>query len=211
MLALTALLSLVAFVSADQTFSLTAKGGLIDFPVNVNNNQLVLNTGSSATFTLEEPAGYISTSGGYITITPDQGLVLKDKSDASNSLGVVDGTLRVGNAGATGSTSFYACPNGDLYTIFTFECDNGTLVELYTGTGGSSESTSAETSTESTSEAPVSSLTEASTTTAEPVTSETSAESSSTAVPDVTTTFVAGAAQAKVAAGVIAAAGAFLL
>lgn len=226
MLAYAALLTLASLVAAD--FNLVATGGSLSYPVNVDGSKLVLNGGSSASFNLEEPAGYLSTSGGYATATPNEGVVLNDKGDASSNWGFVDGKLRLGAGATGGSTDFYACPSGDSYTIWTFSSDGCVLVSITQGDATAPASTSAapETSTaapETSTAAPETSSAAPETTSAAPETTSAAPETSSEApttlasstvtseVPSVTSSFVAGAGQAKIAAGAIAAVGAFLL
>lgn len=237
------LLTLAAYVAADQTFSLTAVGNSVNFPVQLDNDRLVLNTGSAATFNLEEPAGYISASGGssdnYLTSTPQYGLVLRSKGEASSAWGYIDGHLRL-NAGNV--NSFYACPlSDDTYYINGSPClEGGEEVSLNLdgssdNTSTTSEASSSTTSEDSSTTPEASSSTESITETsseAEPTTSTpvgynsttTEEHTSSTLVTitscsdDACTSSVApsvtpvnAGAQAKVAAGAFAAAAALLL
>lgn len=127
MFQLATLLSLAAFVVADQTFQLTAVGNNINSPVQLDGNRLVLNQGGPLTLHLQEPDGYLSVEGQsgdvYLTSTPKDGIVLKSKADASSAWGLVDGHLRLN---AAGINKLYACPDGDnKYYINGVVCPNG--------------------------------------------------------------------------------------
>ena len=127
MFQLATLLSLAAFVVADQTFQLTAVGNNINSPVQLDGNRLVLNQGGPLTLHLQEPDVYLSVEGQsgdvYLTSTPKDGIVLKSKADASSAWGLVDGHLRLN---AAGINKIYACPDGDnKYYINGVVCPNG--------------------------------------------------------------------------------------
>lgn len=232
------LLTLAAYVAADQTFSLTAVGDTVNFPVQLDNDRLVLNAGSGASFNLEEPAGYVSAIGRdneqYLTSTPQYGLVLRDKGDASSAWGFIDGHLRL-NAGNV--NSFYACPNGDegtSYYISGTPCNEGgeqvnlNIDGAVVSTSSEAPATSSETPVEPSSEAPADTTSEApveptseaptnGTTTEEhtlstlvTITSCSDEVCTSSAVPPSVSP-ENGGAQAKIAAGALAAAAALLL
>lgn len=216
MLYIATLLSLAAYVVADETFQLTAKGSSIDTPVTVSGSKITLKNGDVATFTLLTPAGYLEVNGEYVTSTPDQGLVLKDQSDASSAWGVDNNKLRLG---ATGSgNNFYACPDGDSYFIQGFSCTGGEAVDLVVG-AASAESTT----TTSSSAAPETSSSAPETTSSAPVTTSSAPETSSAPASSLTTivssssaaanvtSFENGAGQMKAAAGALVAIGAMLL
>lgn len=234
MLYIATLLTLAAYVAADETFQLTAKGSTLDTPVTISGTKLTLKNGSVGTFTLETPAGYLEVDGKYVTSTPNEGLVLKDKADASSSWGYEDNKLRLG---ATGSgNDFYACPDGDSYYLQGFSCTGGEQVDLYIGDAAAAESTTTAATTSAapetssatpettTSEAPETTTSEApETTSAAPETTSAAPETSSAPASSFTTivsssssaanvtSFENGAAHMKAAAGAFVAIGALLL
>lgn len=221
------LLTLAAYVAADQTFSLTAVGKTLNFPVQLDNDRLVLKTGNAVTFNLEEPSGYVSVVGRrgetFLTSTPQYGLVLRSKNDASSAWGFIDGHLRL-NAGTV--NSFYACPDrdGEHYYINGSPCnEGGEQVDLNVdgavtpSSSAAPESSAAPvTSSAAPSSIPVSSTATNGTVTEKhtsstlvTVTSCSDQVCTSTPAPSITP--VNGGSQAKVAAGALAAAAALLL
>lgn len=133
------LLSLAAYVAADQSFQLNAKGKSINSQVTFSDNKVTLENGDVATINLEEPSGYAGVSGKYLE-NSENGIVLADKGDSSKDWGVSDGVFRFA---AGGSDSFYACPASKGYTLQTYTCDGGEEVTLTPSSGESTSSTSA--------------------------------------------------------------------
>lgn len=135
----TAFVTLAAAVAADQTFSLTAKGGKIEQPVNVDSDGVFyLGKGKTATFKLEEPSGYMSVDGKYVSLEQDIHEVTNN-SQRSKDFGVENNQLRSGPS--EDKFDFYACPSGsDVYTLKIYQADNCQKIGLYLA--GASESTS---------------------------------------------------------------------
>lgn len=226
MLSYTALLSLAALAVAE-SFTLTAVGDNINSEVTYSGSLLTLKDGSVATFNLEQPAGYLDVNGQYVASTPDKGLTLTDKSDASSAWGYVDNKLRLNAAGS--QNKFYACADGSAYKLSGIPGDGCTQVDLYLGNSAPASSSEAPASSSaapaSSSEAPATSSEAPASTTLAPASSEAPATTTDVSSTLVTVTscsegcsksatvssFEAGAGQAKMAAGALVAVGALLL
>lgn len=209
MLALTALLSLAAFVSADQTFSLVGRGENFEYNVEIADGVLGFNNGGEiGSFLLHEPSGYLAAQGKEVIVGTDNLYLSSD--DHSKDFGIEDGKLRFNVQG----TGFYACPKGTAYEVSTTQCDSGVSIELYTAGAAADPSSVPASSAAPSSEAPA--------TSEAPAANATVVHSHSTLVTitscaegvectPVVSSFEAGAAQAGFAAGAVALAGAMLL
>lgn len=145
------IVALASIVAADQTFSLTAQGDDVNEAVKLGDDgYLYLGSGSDATFTLEEPSGYLSVDGQKIGL--EGGLHTASQEQASKDFGVEDGKLRTGPS--IDKFDFYACPKDDVYTLQSYTCDGGKSVSLVVD--GASEPSSSSSAAPSSSVAPTS-------------------------------------------------------
>lgn len=125
-----AFVSLAAYVFADQSFTLTAKGGDIDTPVTISGAIIGLENGSPATIDLLEPSGLATIRGQYVAITPGGITTTLDESSASKDFGVDDGKFRSGSS--ENKSQWWACKAPTGYTLQHFQKDGCTEVALLT-------------------------------------------------------------------------------
>jgi hypothetical protein len=123
--------SFAAYVLADQSFTLNAKGGDIDTPVTISGAIIGLENGSPAKFDLHEPSGLATIEGKYVAITPGGLTIIMNKSSASKDFGVADGIFRTGS-----SENWWACKDTTGYTLQTFLKEGCTKVVLSTSSAG---------------------------------------------------------------------------
>lgn len=223
--------SLAAYVLADQTFTLNAKGGDIDTPVTLSGAIIGLENGSPFEVDLHEPSGYATINGKYVSLTPGGIMTTLDKSEASKDFGVDDGKLRSGPS----EDRFWACKAGTGYTLQNFQKDGCTEVALLVTLRGETSTSASESSKPTSSAEPTPSTTKSveptpsTTESAKPTSdeTETKTESTSTLVtitscgPDVTDCPVKptpppvstenGAAAVQVGAGLMVVAAAAML
>lgn len=141
-----------SIIAADQSFTLKAVGGGVDTPVTDNNGKLGVNVGSAITFTLQEPAGYLTAgSNGYVLAGPDGLSFVATAAQASNAFGIANGKLRAGNADSGSQWSI------DSNTIFSYFKTGATNVDLVVDGAAPASSSSAPVSSTQASSEPVSS------------------------------------------------------
>jgi len=116
-------LALLSAVLADQTFTLTASGG-VEGPVTFGNNALTIGNGDAPTLVLEEPSGYVNIQGtsNYLQLSPD-GVIASAQSDASRNFQILNGV------------TFAAGPSEDNAQWFACSADVGYIIKSFQSAG----------------------------------------------------------------------------
>lgn len=135
------LAAIASAVVADRTFTLHAEGGDVNGPVTggSGNFELSVDDGSTLTFDLTEPDGYLYVDGKVARLDPKTGFTLvDDKSEASAPWGLDGNKLRLNV-----QSQWYACSHdGTGYKIDYFDSGDCTQVDLVVGDAAPSSSSS---------------------------------------------------------------------
>ncbi|KAK6458844.1 uncharacterized protein RJT20DRAFT_4433 [Scheffersomyces xylosifermentans] len=121
--ATSAFLALISAVLAEQTFSLTATGG-VEGPVTFANNALTIGNGDAPVLILEEPTGFVNIQGtsNYLQLAPG-GVSVSSQSEATRNFQILNGV------------TFAHGPSADNAQWFACTADVGYVIKIFQDTG----------------------------------------------------------------------------